>query len=427
MKMVREATGAPVQLYSVRDGCKVSAGGDLAIEDAPETKNFYAKSAVVAHSNAILGALRSRVRLADAGAAPHALPGLRAFTPTRRNDDRDPFNSSECNVVADNMTGSNQTHAIFQGAIGSKHLQRQSVFDLASLHRLIETFTRTSDVSSGDMARGQRDREPEDDNADFSFSLHDVSVSTDSQKAVSSELQPVIPNMNLRIALVKKVLLDRCAQMPQIQQELMDLLRPLIEVITVRATEVRTDEEFEAWVRVLNDATNQVHSEQSSSYRRLEGEDLHKRAEQTGVNEHARPDVGESYGVVGTRARTEEELNAGRWSFHFAAVIGRDGHDSVTLENYNRMGAENGDGRWYFDMHGAREQSFHEKHKGTVADGMTLRFGAPVSADDKETLLLRVNERYDSSPMVIAYRLRVQRAQTRAELAAIEADAFGAP
>lgn len=69
------------------------------------------------------------------------------------------------------------------------------------------------------------------------------------------------------------------------------------------------------------------------------------------------------------------------------------------------MGAENGDGRWYFDMHGAREQSFHEKHKGTVADGMTLRFGAPASADDKEALLLRVNERYGSSPMVIAYRL----------------------
>jgi hypothetical protein len=70
-----------------------------------------------------------------------------------------------------------------------------------------------------------------------------------------------------------------------------------------------------------------------------------REAEANGINEYARPDVGEAYATFTLDGRSGEETPpapgpSGRepWPFHFAGVaaVSSDGRDRVTLENYNR-------------------------------------------------------------------------------------------
>ena len=76
---------------------------------------------------------------------------------------------------------------------------------------------------------------------------------------------------------------------------------------------------------------------------------FNKKARQMGINQHARPDVGEGYAtfsLAGAKGKQVDYLQTGQerevlksiWGYHFATVVARsvDGKDSVTLENYNR-------------------------------------------------------------------------------------------
>ncbi|MCA9661775.1 MAG: DUF4157 domain-containing protein, partial [Myxococcales bacterium] len=83
-------------------------------------------------------------------------------------------------------------------------------------------------------------------------------------------------------------------------------------------------------------------------------------AESAGVNEEARPEIGDAYKI------SYLEFAEDKWNYHWAGVVARDGDDSVTLENYTRDNAKrigkSADPRWYFQMYGVGKQSFHAFH-----------------------------------------------------------------
>ncbi|MCB9702413.1 MAG: DUF4157 domain-containing protein [Myxococcales bacterium] len=87
-----------------------------------------------------------------------------------------------------------------------------------------------------------------------------------------------------------------------------------------------------------------------------------------GINEEARPEVGDAYKI------SYLEFELGKWNYHWAGVVARDGDDSVTLENYTRDNAKRigktADPRWYFQMYGVGDQSFHRVHTGS--SGVTV-------------------------------------------------------
>ncbi len=320
------------------------------------------------------------------------------------------------------MTNSGQTHAIYQPKGGRKRLQRQSAYDLASLNKIIEVLSTTPDVTPQDVVNGQRELEQNDDVDALKFSLDQVNVSTDSPATASGALTGKLPNRNLRIALLLRVLKANFEQMPDVQQEIVDRVADLLTVIQLKVTEEKDDKEIDDWTRIIEGVIQQMRAEKSGAYTSMDDEERSERSGRLGVNEHARPDVGESYGVMSTRERSERDGQ--KWSFHFAAVIARDEDDSVTLENYNRQNGPLGNDQWYFDMQGPREQSFHTKHKDSVADGATLRMGQPATPELKEEFLQRIAAKLGGQ-VPLAFRMRVQAATTRAELAAIYADALG--
>jgi hypothetical protein len=412
--------GRAVQRYTIEDGNRISANRELAMADAADQKAFYARPAAIDRSNAILAAMQSKVQLVVGGAAP--VGGMRTVMPVNR-DEREPlFDCNECIDVADRVTNSGQSHAIYQPDGGPKQLRRQSAYDIPSLNQLIDVLTRTPDVTPQAVVTGQQALEPDDDAEALDFTYGDTVISTSGAATASNQLKAKLPNRNLRVALLVKTFKDQYEQMPQVQQDIMDHLAPLFEVITIKATEDKDEAEVDDWVNVIQAAIGDLQRSKSGAYRDMDPEERSTRSAGLGVNEHARPEVGESYGVLGTRDRTPQDQ--GKWSFHFAAVIARDDGDSVTLENYNRMKGSEGDDEWYFDMQGPRAQSFHDKHKDTVADGVTLRMGVPATPEQRQAILDDL-ERMKIAPGDLGPR--IEQAETRAELAALYADALNTP
>lgn len=411
-----------VQRYSVEHGYRVSGKRALAIEDKAQEKKYFATATAVARSNALLEGMKSPVKLVQGDAAPEVLPNMRTVTPANRDDQKPLFDVNECIDVADRVTGSGQTHAVYQPRGGGKRVQRQSAYELASLNKLIEVLSTTPDVTPQDVIGGQRKLEANDDAPALKFALGQVKVSTDSPATASQAIKGQVPNRNLRVALLLNTLRDQFEQMPEVQQEIVDRVVDLLSVIEVRATEDKDEDEIESWARIIEGVIRDMRAEKSGTYANMDERERGERAGRLGVNEHARPEVGESYGIMSTRERTERDGE--KWSFHFAAVIARDEDDSVTLENYNRQVGARGNEQWYFDMQGPLDQSFHTRHEDSVADGVTLRMGQAATPELKQEFLQRIAAKLGGQ-VPLAFQMRIQVATTRAELAAIYADALG--
>ena len=77
-------------------------------------------------------------------------------------------------------------------------------------------------------------------------------------------------------------------------------------------------------------ASDPAYGSKTSSTRRI------ARARQLAINQFASPKVGEGFATFSTRPRRGRKT----WGYHYAGVVARsaDGHDWVTLENYNRSG-----------------------------------------------------------------------------------------
>jgi hypothetical protein len=77
------------------------------------------------------------------------------------------------------------------------------------------------------------------------------------------------------------------------------------------------------------------------------------------INEHAVAQLGEALAILSTGPRDE---GSEKWNFHIAAVIAKDGNDTITMENETNK-EDDREGNWAFLMYGSKKgQSFHEKH-----------------------------------------------------------------
>jgi hypothetical protein len=89
-----------------------------------------------------------------------------------------------------------------------------------------------------------------------------------------------------------------------------------------------------------------------------------------GINEYARPDVGQGF-TISTGG--EHFKGESTWNFHWAGVIlkSANGADSVTLENYAVGDASVQNTDWVFQMYGHREkaQTFHQQHQALRQHG----------------------------------------------------------
>jgi hypothetical protein len=104
-----------------------------------------------------------------------------------------------------------------------------------------------------------------------------------------------------------------------------------------------------------------------------------------GVNEFARADVGEAYGVFsvadvagGQAFDHRRNANVVAWRSHWAGVVAQSGGDTVTLENYTRvaedqMGANNA--TYFFQMYGSgANQTWHDQWRDDAANAISLAF-----------------------------------------------------
>lgn len=85
-----------------------------------------------------------------------------------------------------------------------------------------------------------------------------------------------------------------------------------------------------------------------------------------GINRYADPAIGEAYTMATGGAPI---AGASTWTYHWAAVIMKDGGDNVVLESYAGQ-REVGDD-WNFQMLGtaSADQTFHEQHEATGQHG----------------------------------------------------------
>ncbi|MBZ4400718.1 MULTISPECIES: hypothetical protein [unclassified Myxococcus] len=415
--------GGVVQRFTEEAGYRISANRAFALPAENETQRFFATPALIERSNRILEAMGSRVRLLAGDDAPEALAGMQSVTPRAVVAEQPLFDVHECIDVADRVTNSGQTHALYQGPDDADlALRRQNPYPgaVGELNLIARELTNQEAPTPQGVVAAQEARFGEDDLESFRFTYGDgLEVETSSLQEASTLLEDAIPSQPLRRALLKNIMKDRYEYQPGFQQFAVEVLTPLIqaghvgeELETQAGWATRLAQHLDARLADDRNAT-------TTAYRELPEQTMSERSRRIGVNAHARPEVGESYAIVGTRERTAEDPQQ-LWSFHFAAVIARDGEDSLTLENFNREDDAEGTSRWYFDMQGPEAQSFHAKHQATVAGALTLRMGAPATEELRAQALDRLPE--GTSEELTA---RIQEARTRAGLAAILADATG--
>ncbi|MFY1825765.1 hypothetical protein ACN47A_07620 [Myxococcus fulvus] len=416
--------GGVVQRFTEDGGYRISANRAFALPAENETQQFFATPALIERSNRILEAMGSRVRLHAGDDAPDALAGMKAVTPRAVDPEQPLFDVNECIDVADRVTGSGQTHALYQGPDDDDvALRRQNPYPAAvgELNLIARELANQEAPTPEGLVAAQEALFGEDDSESFQFTYgDDIEVDTSSPKEALEALEDAIPSLPLRRALLRNIMKDRYEYQPGLQRFAVEVLTPLIQAGHT-GEEPETQEGWATRLRQHLDARlADDRNAATAGYRDLPAETLSARSRRLGVNAHARPEVGEAYAIVGTRERTDEDPQK-LWSFHFAAVIARDGEDSLTLENYNREKGHEGNPQWYFDLQGPEAQSFHAKHRATVAGALTLRMGAPATEELRAQALDRLPE--GASAELTA---RIQQARTRAGLAAILADATGA-
>ncbi|MEX3955411.1 hypothetical protein [Trinickia sp. EG282A] len=294
-------------------------------------------------------------------------------------------------------------------------MHKQNPTETNSLNKLIERLTNDPEITPESVIADQKVLEEEANS--FSFEMGGVNINTNVRKDANRELKEALPDRNLRIALLEVIGDDP----PLVQQDVVTRLEEFLKKEGVTQNEIRDDKKIADWAERIEAFKNQAKLEKSQRYSQLESVEKSARAARLGINEHAQPDVGESFAALSTRTRILPE-DKEKWNVHFAPVVARVGDDTITLENY----AREGDGvdrydRWFFNMHGPKERSFHEEYHNWVADGVTLRMGEAATPEMREEFKRSIREKVgELSPQLQA---RIDSATTRAELAAIYAAA----
>ena len=128
-----------------------------------------------------------------------------------------------------------------------------------------------------------------------------------------------------------------------------------------------TPEEFsgELYQRELGGATREEALQRYAAMSEGERDDFDRRH---GINRYARPRIGEGI-TIGTEYRMPgyADPTASAWNFHYAATVLDSGHDYMTLESAAGWGISD----WIFYMYGppSKRQSFHEEQAATGSHG----------------------------------------------------------
>lgn len=121
--------------------------------------------------------------------------------------------------------------------------------------------------------------------------------------------------------------------------------------------------------------------------------------EQIGINEYIEPEEGdilsirhvssEHPGHLGLLDHQSGQHIQPKFPYHFATVIARSGKDYITMENYARLGEEGKDSgdsqndpRYFFQMYGPLEQSFHSENKADYANAITIAYSGNHRQED---------------------------------------------
>jgi hypothetical protein len=82
-----------------------------------------------------------------------------------------------------------------------------------------------------------------------------------------------------------------------------------------------------------------------------------------GVNESLVPQVGHAISQINDEFERAQVLNRDLWNFHWAGVIMVEDDDYITLENLSVENENVINAKWYFQMYGRGQQSFHTQNK----------------------------------------------------------------
>lgn len=368
---------------------RISENRKMAVPEAGETKEFYAVEEIIETANTALQAGGSPLTLAADGEAPGALAelGMLKVKPTMKNHlgatqegDR-LFNDNECIEVAKQITGDKQSYAIFRPTDGGNAVARKQnpsdPIDISLYPRFLAQPDATPATLNDQMSQS-------DEMYRFIWKGSNgelVQVDTASAREALTVLTEGGMLDEAARGLLNRMRESGLENYPALQQDLVNRSGEYLEDAQLDKVQVKN---------ALSPIAEQVKTIPDTRYGPYEGLDREEglaMARKFGVNQFAAPKVGEAFAVFSTRSRSPQETKAAAeesatepWTYHFAAVVARDGDDSVTLENYNRRNAHEGDKDYYFRMYGLRDnQSFHDVHKSTVTGAVTLAMGdAPV-------------------------------------------------
>ena len=374
---------APIQRYTIDKGgnterrWRISQNRKMAVPDGGETKDFYATADVIASANSALLAKKSAVVLQQNGAAPPDLgiPDLFKVEPVMV------LTVFECIEVASQITGNKIDHNIFRPEEGKASSRRFNAYsDAYPYPHLLTQEGATPATLTRQLA----------DDATYRFVWtptkgEKVTIDSSEEGEAVEELTKAGMKPAAATALLKVI--EKKVPRPAEQQLVID---------RAQAEGILEDENKfkETGGKYGTDRIKQIaelvegdikQGKLSGSYGNMDASSTLKMERKFGVNTRAKPEVGEAYAIYSTIE------SKGKWNFHFAAVVARDGDDAVTLENYNRAGStlsaeesRNAEKKfiesYYFAMYGSGEgQSFHDTWKIQVNEpALTLVMGDKV-------------------------------------------------
>ncbi len=215
----------------------------------------------------------------------------------------------------------------------------------------------------------------------FFLAIEEIAASNSAAEAVVAEITPLFrelqgcmlrdtaPSLALSTMLVACVEAEQYKEIPQLAKiEALASTEQLVGLPGLLRDAHKAARQFAVWREIK---------------RVRASEDSDDAAQELGIDGFARPEIGEAYKITYLQRET------GDWNFHWAGVVARDGDDSVTLENYTREfrapESRFHDARWYFDMYGVEDQSFHEVYRRLGhGEAMTTVYGSKARGPAKE-------------------------------------------
>ncbi|KAA2262562.1 hypothetical protein F0L68_11680 [Solihabitans fulvus] len=363
-----------------------STNGGMAVGRRSGSKDFFALPDVIDRANEALGDRGSPLQLRlSSGEVPEELAqrGLRRVEPVmvvhgeeRTGDDL--LDVNECIEVARKVTGDRAGNVLLapeeEGGERVSHRQEpNNTTDFSAYARLVTRPGMTPER----LARNLRK-----DTEYFRFTWREAEIDVDVEEAHDGDVDEAITAVRAQLVTAGMDTKVAGTLLREMERKNLEFHPGLQQILVDRAESAAlldgplSAEKTEG----IRDLTGKVGNLIKSRYRPYEAPNP-ERDRRLGINESATAEVGEAFGIYGTRARKREEKDedraAGRkapWTYHFAGVVAKDGEDVVTLENYNRRDKPGGNAMWYFALYGGG-RTFHGTHKETVTDAITLAMG----------------------------------------------------